>query len=78
MIQCNDQRYWLYAAIDPETNEFLHGRPVPTRTIVLTNQFLQELAENHDVVDSLFLVDGACGYKPRYHFYHTMIESAEP
>jgi len=22
-----DQRYWLYAAVDPETNEFLHFRP---------------------------------------------------
>jgi transposase-like protein len=30
-----------------------------TRTIVLTKQFLQELAEKHDVVDSLFLVDDA-------------------
>jgi transposase-like protein len=59
VIQLNDQRYWLYAAVDPETNEFLHVRLFPTRTIVLTKQFLQELAEKHDVADAMFLVDGA-------------------
>jgi len=59
VIQLNDQRFWLYAAVDPQTNEFLHVRLFPTRTIVLTKQFLQELTEKHDVADSLFLVDGA-------------------
>ena len=59
VIQLNNQRFWLYAAVDPATNEFLHVRLFPTRTIVLTRQFLQELAEKHDVADSLFLVDGA-------------------
>ena len=24
VIQLGDQRYWLYAAVDPETNELLH------------------------------------------------------
>jgi transposase-like protein len=24
MIQLNDEYYWLYAAVDPETNELLH------------------------------------------------------
>jgi len=24
VIQLNDQRYWLYAAVDPDTNELLH------------------------------------------------------
>jgi transposase-like protein len=59
VIQLNNQRFWLYAAVDPETNEFLHVRLFPTRTTVLTTQFLQELTEKHDVTDSLFLVDGA-------------------
>ena len=59
VIQLNNQRFWLYAAVDPETNEFLHARLFPTRTIVLTKQFLAELREKHDVADSLFLVDGA-------------------
>jgi transposase-like protein len=34
-------------------------RLFPTRTIVLTKQFLQELQEKHDVADAAFLVDGA-------------------
>jgi len=59
VIQLNDQRFWLYAAVDPETNDFLHVRLFPTRTIVLTKQFLAELQEKHDVADAVFLVDGA-------------------
>ena len=26
VIQVNDEHRWLYAAVDPETNEFLHVR----------------------------------------------------
>jgi transposase-like protein len=59
VIQCNDQRYWLYAAVDPKANEFLHVRLFPSRTIVLTKRFLRELTEKPAVGDSLFLVDGA-------------------
>jgi transposase-like protein len=59
VIQLNDQRFWLYAAVDPETNDFLHVRLFPTRTIVLTKRFLAELQEKHDVADAVFLVDGA-------------------
>jgi len=59
VIHLNDQRFWLYAAVDPETNDFLYVRLFPTRTIVLTKQFLQELREKHSVEDSLFLVDSA-------------------
>jgi len=59
VIQLNDQRFWLYAAVDPETSEFLHMRLFPSRTIVISKQFLSELAEKHHVADSLFLVDGA-------------------
>ena len=36
VIQVNDERRWLYAAVDPETNEFLHARLFPTRTTQLT------------------------------------------
>ncbi|WP_135807432.1 IS6 family transposase [Halorussus marinus] len=59
VIQLNDQRYWLYAAVDPQTNEFLHAKLYPTRTIVVTKQFLTELQEKHRVADAVFLVDGA-------------------
>lgn len=63
VIQLNDQRYWLYAAVDPETNEFLHVRLFPTRTTVLTKQFVEELREKHHVENAVFLVDGASWLK---------------
>jgi transposase-like protein len=63
VIQLNDQRYWLYAAVDPETNEFLHVKLFPTRNTALTKLFLRELREKHDIEDSLFLIDGALWLK---------------
>jgi transposase-like protein len=35
VIQLNDDRYWLYAAVDPETNKLLHTKLGPTTTKVL-------------------------------------------
>jgi transposase-like protein len=43
VIQLNDQRHWLYAALDPERNEFLHVRLYQTRTTERTMLFLREL-----------------------------------
>jgi len=63
VIQLNDQRFWLYAAVDPETNDFLHVRLFPTRTIVLTKQFLAELQEKHDVADAVFSSTAHRGYR---------------
>jgi transposase-like protein len=59
VIQLNDERYWLYAAVDPATNRLLHVRLFPTRTQALTEMFLSELREKHLVDDAIFLVDGA-------------------
>ena len=59
VIQLTDERYWLFAAVDPETNEFLHVRLFPTRNTELTEIFLAELSEKHDVDDAVFLVDSA-------------------
>jgi Transposase and inactivated derivatives len=58
-IRLNDEQYWLYAAVDPETNRILHSRLFPTYTILIAREFLTELAEKHDVEDALFLVDDA-------------------
>ena len=63
VIQLNDERYWLYAAVDPETNELLHTKLEPTRTNVLAHAFFTELREKHDVDDAVFLVDGATPLK---------------
>jgi putative transposase len=59
VIRINGQQFWLYAAVDPETNKFLHIRLFTTTTTVLTQQFLRELQEKHDVSDAVFLVDYA-------------------
>jgi putative transposase len=59
VIRINDQQYWLYAAVDPETNIFLHIRLFSTYTTGLTEIFLHELREKHDVDDAVFLVDDA-------------------
>jgi putative transposase len=56
VIQINDQRYWLYAAIDPDTNDFPHVKRGTAQNIGLTEIFLGEPHENHDAV---LLVDGA-------------------
>jgi len=75
VIQLNDEQYWLYAAVDPDTNELLHTKLEPTTAKVLAHSFLTELSEKHDVSDAVFLVDGshslqaACqrhGYDFRY------------
>ncbi|CCQ35713.1 ISH14-type transposase ISNamo10 [Natronomonas moolapensis 8.8.11] len=59
VIQLNDEQYWLYAAVDPETNELLHTKLEPTTTKVLAHSFLTELSEKHDISDAVFLVDGS-------------------
>jgi len=59
VIRLNNEQYWLYAAVDPETNELLHTKLEPTTTKVLAYSFLTELSEKHDVSDAMFLVDGS-------------------
>ena len=59
VIQLDDHRYWLYTAVDPATNNILHTRLHSTTTTALTERFLQELTEKHDLDDAVFLVDGA-------------------
>ena len=43
VIQLGTDRYWLYAAVDPTTNEFLHVRLFPTTNVGLTHVFLRKL-----------------------------------
>jgi len=63
VIRLDDEQYWLYAAVDPDTNELLHTKLEPTRTKVLAHSFFRELREKHDVDDAVFLVDGATPLK---------------
>ncbi|WP_436926972.1 IS6 family transposase [Halosimplex amylolyticum] len=59
VIRVNDEQFWLYAAVDPETNHVLHIRLYPRRTNAITEMFLVELKGKHDVESAEFLVDGA-------------------
>lgn len=59
VIRVNGQRHWLFAAVDPHTNQFLHVRLFQTRTTQLTLLFLRELREKQQVSDVTFLVDDA-------------------
>ena len=51
VIQLNDEQYWLYAAVDPETNELLH-----TTLESMTTKF-SSYPKKHAVDDAVFLID---------------------
>ena len=57
VIQVNDERRWLYAAVNPKTNKFLHFRLFSTRTTQLTVLFLRELQQQVPVTQATILVD---------------------
>ncbi|MCU4754032.1 IS6 family transposase [Halobacteria archaeon AArc-curdl1] len=59
VIRINGEQYWLYTAVDPQTNRILHSRLFPTYTIAIGREFLSELTEKHAVTDALFLIDDA-------------------
>ena len=59
IIKVDGERFWFFAAVDPETNDFLHVGLYSHRTIVSTKMFLRELSEKHYVEDAEFFVDGA-------------------
>jgi transposase-like protein len=63
VIRFNDEQYWLYAAVDPESNKSLHTQLEPTTNSVLAQQFLAELGEKRDVDGALFLIDGSHSLK---------------
>ncbi len=58
VIPLDDEQYWLYAAVDPESNELLHTKLEPTRTKGIASNFIRELREKHDIDDDAFLIDG--------------------
>ncbi|MDL0119331.1 IS6 family transposase [Halobacterium salinarum] len=59
VIRLNGEQYWLYAAVDPETNELLHTKLELTTTEVFAHSLLTELSEKHDVSDAVFPVNGS-------------------
>jgi transposase-like protein len=54
-----DHRHRLYAAVDPDANEFLHVKLGTAQNLGLSELLFTELREKHGVFDIVFLVDGA-------------------
>ncbi|CCQ36745.1 ISH14-type transposase ISNamo7 [Natronomonas moolapensis 8.8.11] len=63
VIRLNNKQYWLYAAVDPETNKLLYTTLEPTTNKAIAHAFFAELREKHDVDDAVFLVDGSHSLK---------------
>jgi transposase-like protein len=59
VIRLNDEKHWLYAAVDPETNKLLDAKLEPTTNKVIYHAFFAELRQKHDVDDAVFLIDGS-------------------
>ena len=59
VIRLNDEQYWLYAAVDPETNDLLHTQLEPTTNNAFADRFFADLREKHDVDDATVLVDAS-------------------
>ena len=58
VIRLNDENYWLYAVVDPETIELLHTKLETQANKEIAHAFT-ELREKHDVNDAVFLFDGS-------------------
>ena len=54
VIQLNDDQYWLYTAVDPETSKLLYTSLEPTTNTGLAEVFLAELSEKHDLLTPSF------------------------
>jgi transposase-like protein len=63
VIRLNDEQYWLYAAVDPETKELHRKRLETTTNSVLARTSFAELREKHDLDDIVFLIDGSHSLK---------------
>jgi transposase-like protein len=59
VIQLNDEGYWLYASVDPDSNELLHTKLEPVRTNAFAHAFFAELREKRNIDHAVVLVDGA-------------------
>ena len=59
VVKVNGDRFWLIAAVDPDTNIILHVGLYPSRNTAITKVFLRELQDKHVIDDAEFLVYGA-------------------
>ena len=59
MIRLHCQQFWLYGAVDPQTNEILHLSLYPTANKQTIRWFLTELHRCYQLDNVEFLVDDA-------------------
>jgi transposase-like protein len=59
VVKINGDRFWLIAAVEPNTNIILHVGLYASRNTAITKLFLRELQDKHAIDDAEFLVDGA-------------------
>jgi len=59
MIRLHSQKFWLYGAVDPYTNEILHVSLYLTVNKQTTRWFLSELHRRYQLDTVEFLVDDA-------------------
>jgi putative transposase len=59
VIRLDDEQYWLYAAVDSDTNDLLHTQLEPTTNNALADRFFADLRDKHDLDDATVLVDGS-------------------
>ncbi len=59
VVKVEGDRFWLYTAVNPETNHILHVGLYAARNTAVTKMFLSELDEKHDISDAEFIVGGA-------------------
>ena len=63
VVRIDDEQYWLYAAVGPDSNEVLHTKLETTRTNAFAEIFLGEHREIHAIDDAVFLVDDAASLR---------------
>ena len=75
VIRLSNRQYWLYAAVDPETNDLPHTRLEPATNNALADRVFADLRDKYDIDDATVLVDGsaplqrACGKHDLYFRY---------
>jgi len=64
MIRLHGQKFWLYGAVDPYTNDILHVSLYPTANKQTTRWFLTGLHRRYQLNNVEFLVDNADYLRP--------------
>jgi transposase-like protein len=59
VVKIEGVQYWFVVAVEPSTNRILYTGLYSQRNMAMTNMFLEEIDEKHEVRNAEFLIDGA-------------------